>query len=387
MSELAESTIQTAGRPKKEPGLGERIKAQVSRPFFLIVVVPTVAAALYWGGFATPRYVSEAHFIVRKTDEARPSGLGLMLQGTGLSVGTSDSFAVQEYMVSRAAAETLDKHYDLEKVFSRPGVDVLSRYPRALSHPSSEAQYKALRRFVTVGYNATSGITTLRVQAFTPEDARNLSRTLLDTGETLINQLNERAAADAVGDARKAVEEGLERRTQIQNQLSTFRNKERFIDPQLAASETSQLIANLLSSVAQLRADLAQLRQTAPASPQIPALTGRIAAYEAQIAEERAALAGRADSLAPKISTYEGLMLQRELADRALMEASATLLTAQQEARRQKLYLDRVVEPNLPDQPTEPQRLRAIFIVFLSSLMVFFLARLLWAGLREHRQE
>lgn len=387
MSELTESAVSLPDKQRMNPSLWKRARAQISRPVALVVVVPTVIAAVYWGAIATPRYVSEAHFIVRKTDEARPNGLGLMLQGTGLSMGTTDAFAVQEYMVSRPAAAALDKRYGLEKVFSRPGVDYLSRYPRLFTRPSKEDQYRALKRFVTVGYNATSGITTLRVQAFTPQDAQNISRSLLDSGETLINQLNERSAADAVADAQKAVEEGMERRVRIQNQLAAFRNQERFIDPQLAAAEASQLIATLLSNVAQLRAELAQLRQTASASPQIPALTGRIAAYEAQIAEERTRLAGRADSLAPKISTYEGLMLQRELADRALTEASATLLSAQQEARRQKLYLDRIVEPNLPDRPTEPQRLRAILIVFLSSLMVFLLGRLMWAGLREHRQE
>lgn len=387
MSELTESAVSLPDKQRMNPSLWKRARAQISRPVALVVVVPTVIAAVYWGAIATPRYVSEAHFIVRKTDEARPNGLGLMLQGTGLSMGTTDAFAVQEYMVSRPAAAALDKRYGLEKVFSRPGVDYLSRYPRLFTRPSKEDQYRALKRFVTVGYNATSGITTLRVQAFTPQDAQNISRSLLDSGETLINQLNERSAADAVADAQKAVEESMERRVRIQNQLAAFRNQERFIDPQLVATEASQLIANLLSNVAQLRAELAQLRQTAPASPQIPALTGRIAAYEAQIAEERTRLAGRADSLAPKISTYEGLMLQRELADRALTEASATLLSAQQEARRQKLYLDRIVEPNLPDRPTEPQRLRTILIVFLSSLMVFLLGRLMWAGLREHRQE
>src|SRR5690606_26363430 len=133
--------------------------------------------------------------------------------------------------------------------------------------------------------------------------------------------------------------------------------------------------------------EMAQLRQTAPESPQIPILSGRISAYEAQIAAERDKLTGEASSLVRKMSTYEGLALQRELADRAVMEASASLMTAQQDARRQKLYLDRVVEPNLADKPIRPERLRAILIVFLSSLVIYFLGRLLWGGLREHRQE
>lgn len=362
-------------------------RKRLTSPIVLVVVLPTLAAALYWGVIATPRYVAESHFMVRKMNEARPSGLGLALQGVGLSSGTADSFAIQEYMSSRDAAEDLDRRFDLEKVFTRNAADPLSRYPGPFSRPSEESRYKALRRFIAVSYNATSGITTLRVQAFTPEDARGMSLALLGSGEELVNRLNERAAADAVAEARKAVEEATVRREAVQQQLAAFRNRERFIDPQVAVAESTQLIAGLVASLAQQRAELAQLRASSPESPQIPMLTGRIAAYEAQIAAERAKLTGASDSLAPKISVYENLALQRELADRALMEASGVLLTAQQDARRQKLYLDRIVEPNLADRPTQPARLRSILIVFLSSLMVFLLGRLLWAGLREHRQE
>ncbi|MCY1555406.1 polysaccharide export inner-membrane protein, BexC/CtrB/KpsE family [compost metagenome] len=106
-----------------------------------------------------------------------------------------------------------------------------------------------------------------------------------------------------------------------------------------------------------------------------------------QVEQERAKLTGRAGSLAPKIAAYESLALQREVAEKALLQASAALLTAEQDVRRQKLYLDRIVEPNLADRPMEPRRLRAILIVFLSSMALYLLGRLLWAGLREHRQE
>lgn len=376
------------------PGQGDErprglaaLRKRLPLPFLVVVGLPTLVALLYWGLIATPRYVSEAHFIVRKTEEARPNNLGLVLQGVGLSAGVTDSFVVQEYMSSRGAADALDAHFDLEKVFSRNGADLFSRYPGPFGQPSEEARFKALKRFVTVGYNATSGITTLRVQAFTPQDARAMNLALLGSGEELVNRLNERSAADAIAEAQQAVVEATARRAEIQQQMTAFRNRERFIDPQVAAAESTQLISGLLSTLAQLRAEYAQVQQSAPDSPQLPTIRSRIAAYEAQVAQERAKLVGQESSLVPKISAYEGLVLQGELADRALTEASSALLTAHQDARRQKLYLDRIVEPNLPDRATQPQRLRAILIVFLSSLMIFLLGRLLWAGLREHRQE
>lgn len=364
-----------------------RLSKRVSLPMLGVVALPTLLAVLYWGVIATPRYVSEAHFIVRKTDESRKNSLGLVLQGVGLSAGVSDSFAVQEFITSRDAVRTLDQRFDLEKIFSRKGVDVLSRYPGPFKTPSEQARYETLKRFVTVSYNPTSGITTLRVAAFTPRDAQAMNLALIGGGEELVNRLNRRSADDAVAAAQNSVVEATEHRADVQRQMTLFRNRERFIDPQIAAAESTQLIAGLLSSIAQLRAERTQLQQSAPQSPQLSLIQQRIAAYEAQVLQERAKLTGDAGSLVPKISAYENLVLQGEFANRALAEASAALLTAQQDARRQKLYLDRIVEPNLPDSPTEPERLRAILIVFLSSLMVFLLGRLLWAGLREHRQE
>ncbi|WP_240387304.1 chain-length determining protein [Brevundimonas naejangsanensis] len=356
-------------------------------PFLLIVALPTVVGALYWGVIATPRYVSESHFVVRKVNEARPSNLGMVLQGVGVSTGTSDAFTVQEYLVSRDAAETLDRKFDLDKVLSAHGADLFSRYPRPFQPASSEGRFEALKRFVVVGYNATTGITTLRVQAFSAREAQAMNRTLLDSGEELVNRLNERAARDAVKDAEAAVVQATARRAQVQQQMAAFRDREGFLDPQLVAGESTQVISGLLRALAELKAELAQIQQSAPQSPQIPILRGRIASYETQVEQERAKLTGRAGSLAPKIAAYESLALQREVAEKALLQASAALLTAEQDARRQKLYLDRIVEPNLADQPMEPRRLRAFLIVFLSSLALYLLGRLLWAGLREHRQE
>lgn len=365
----------------------KRICQRIPVGMAVVVGVPTLMAVVYWGVIASPRYVSEAHFTVRKTDDARPNSLGLVLQNVGLSAGTSESFAVQDFMLSRDAAELLHKQFDLDKVFKRDGTDFLSSHPGLLSGANAEGRYKALQRFAKVTYNGTSGITNLSVQAFTPEDAKALNLAMLSAGEKLVNRLNERAERDAVAAAERSVEAATERRTAIQEELTAFRNRERFVDPEITAAESTQLVATLLSSAAVIRAELSEKKRSAPQSPEIPILQGRLDAYDAQITEARAQLVGQAESLVPKLSAYEGLVLQRELADRALMEASASLLTAQQSARRQQLYLDRIVEPNLSDDATQPRRLRSIIIVFLSSMMVYLLGRMLWAGLREHRQE
>ncbi|MNY72224.1 hypothetical protein D3C86_2107300 [compost metagenome] len=71
------------------------------------------------------------------------------------------------------------------------------------------------------------------------------------------------------------------------------------------------------------------------------------------------------------------------------MVASATtsLNAATLDARRQHLYLDRVVEPNLPDEAEEPRRFRVLMAVFASLLLAYGAGWLILAGLRESKSD
>ena len=169
--------------------------------------------------------------------------------------------------------------------------------------------------------------------------------------------------------------------------LVAFRNRERFIDPSMVAAEGAGLIGELSATLAGLRAERAQLAAEAPQSPQLPSLDNRIAAYERQISAERSKLAGAASSLVPAVSAYEDLVLERELADRQLSEATAALLAAERDARRQALYLQRVVSPGLADEAILPRRWLSILIVLIGSLLLYGVGWLVWSGLREHRQQ
>lgn len=355
--------------------------------FLVVVVLPTLLAMIYYFLLATPRYVSEARFIVRSPSRAQPSTLGAALSGVGITSGATDAFAVHEYIDSRDGVRELGQVVDLRKAFGARGADLFSRYPRPWEDRTDEGLYRAFRRFVTVGYDSQTGISTLTVEAFSPKDARRLTEGLLIGGERLVNRLNERSSADAVTDALRAQSQARERLAAAQSALAAFRNNQRYIDPTRAANESSTLVIALLETLANLRAERSQISSNAPQSPQLAALDSRIAAYERQIAAERAKIAGTSSSLASQVGTYEDLTLARELADRELTQATSALLTAEQDVRRQRLYLDRVVNPNLPDRADEPKRLLALLTVLLSSLILYGVGWLIWAGVREHGQD
>jgi BexC/CtrB/KpsE family polysaccharide export inner-membrane protein len=360
--------------------------------FILVVVLPTSIAAIYFLLIAAPVYVSEARFVVRSRSESPSAGLGSVLQNVGQSFGVSfgqsatDAFEVEEYMKSRDAVATLAQNDGLRQKLARPEADFFARYPRPWEGGSFESLFKAYKRYVTVGYDSQTSISTLKVEAFRPEDAQVLASALLDGGEALVNRLNDRAMADAVSQAQRQVLEAETMSIDAQTTLTAFRNRERMIDPDKSSVVDLDLTGRLEGQLANMRAERSGLAASAPDSPQLAVMDRRISAFAAQLEGERSRIAGQTDSLAPKIGEYERLTLERDLAVKTLESSVGALESARIDARRKQLYLERVVKPNLPDRAELPRRLYSIWVVFLGALVAYGIASLALAGLREHRQ-
>ena len=74
------------------------------------------------------------------------------------------------------------------------------------------------------------------------------------------------------------------------------------------------------------------------------------------------------------------------IASAVRMAASmASLEQAHTDALRKQLYLERLVQPNLPDIAIEPRRIRNVLSTLALGLVAFGILTLLLAGVREHR--
>ncbi|MGO4171804.1 capsule biosynthesis protein [Bosea sp. TAF32] len=352
--------------------------------FLLVVVLPTAISALYFGLVASDRFMSESTFVVRSAKSPLSGGLGGLLQIVGISRSQDDSYSVQEYLLSRDAVTALSQRLPLREMFNRSGADFIARYPNPIYGSTEEELYQYYKSRVSVVHGASTGLTTLKVDTFRPEDALAINRNLLELGETLVNRMNERIRADAIRFAEAEVKRGEERLVETQIAITEFRNRELMLDPSKSSLIVAELIGRLSAELAVVTAQLREVQASSPSSPQIPGLQRRIAALEGQITLERQRVSNASDGLAEKIAGYERLTLQREFAVKALASAVTGLEVARNEARRQQLYLERVVEPHVADYAEQPRRLRSVLLAFAGSLMLFFVGWLLLAGVREH---
>src|ERR1700737_1832761 len=166
----------------------------------IVLFLPTIIATTYFGLIATPRYVAEAKFIVRTAAKASGGGVSLtsLLQITGLSRSQDDVFSVLDFMTSRDAITQLIEKLPLEDMYRFKEGDFAARYPSIFFGSTREQFYKYFQWMLSVSYSNSSGISTIQVQAFSPEDARNIADALLSLGEQLVNKMNDRIYQDAI---------------------------------------------------------------------------------------------------------------------------------------------------------------------------------------------
>ena len=353
--------------------------------FWAIVGVPTLIAGVYYFVIASDLYLSEAKFIVRSPKPVQASGLGALLQSTGLSRAADDTAAVQDFVMSRDAVRKLELKNDLVAVLRRPEGDFVTRFPGILFwRKDFEALFSRYDHFVSVETDTTTGVTSLHVKAYRPEDAHMLASALLTYSEQLINELNDRARRDALETARREVDGAEQRIARIQSELTAYRVKQKMLDPKSASTSVLELIGQMTAAQTNARAQLGELLNNSPNSPQIPLVKTRIASLDKLIAEERAKLSGETDSVVATLTEYERLNLQHELAEKALASAFTSLEAARIEAQRQQLYLETIAQPNLADYPLYPKRLVSFITVAASCCLAYGIAWLLVANVREH---
>jgi capsular polysaccharide transport system permease protein len=364
-----------------------RLRVLMSPLFFISVLLPTVLAGIYYGLIASDTYVSESRFVVRSPQRPQLSGLGAILGGGGFARSQDDTYSVHDFILSRDALRELNEKLNVEKMYSSEAIDPFDRFTSLDWDLSFESFYKYYRRRVAIEYDSVSAISVLTVRAYSAEDARNVNALLLSMGERLVNQLNDRSRSDLINVAQKEVKAAEDRAKDASLALSGFRTKQSVFDPDRQAAMQLQGVARVEDELLATEAQLAQLRQVSPTNPQIATLTSHAELLRRAIAEQNAKVAGgRSGSFTAQSSGYDRLQLEKTFAERQLATALAALETARDEAQRQQLYLETIVQPNLPDSAIEPRRIRTVAMVFLLGLIVWGVLSLVVSSVREHTE-
>ena len=359
------------------------------RGILLFVLLPTLLAALYYAFAAADIYTSESRFVIKSADQKRGSmsTIASLIQTTGLSGGQEQTNEVMDFIRSRDALAQLESDIGVRQRFVSPKGDLFSRFPQFFEDSSFESLYKYYGKVVGARLDTETSAAVVTVKAFTPRDAFEINKQLLNLSERLINRLNARARERAISEAQSQVNSAIERARSARLMMATYRNSRELIDPAKQATGVIEIANTFIAQRAAMQAQLANMVRLAPAHPAIPALRQQIAALSAQIEAQNSRVVGDDNGIASKLGGYENLFVEQQFANENLTAANASLVQARAESDRQQFYLERIVEANLPDTPLFPKRFLGVLTVLAAAACLYFIGWMLIVGILEHSPE
>jgi capsular polysaccharide transport system permease protein len=359
------------------------------RWMILFVIFPIVFATIYYGLVASDKYVSESQFAIKspRQRQAQISTLANLIQTTGLGAGQAENNEVVSYLQSRDALNSLDKKNSYRSRYSNYSIDIFSKFPGVYSTDTFEKLYKYYKKMTNTTIDSNSGLIILKVTAFTAKDSFDLNRALLEQSEIFVNKLNERVRTKTISENERQVSQAELRVRDARIALRKFRNAENLFDPAKQAIGAFDIANRLIAEQSILLAQLEVMERAAPRNPSIPSIRRQISTLGNQIAKQSGRAVGSKSSIASKLGQYESLTAEQDFSVQALTAANIALEQARTEADKQQFYLERVVEPNLPDDALLPNRWWQILSVAGMALCLYFIGWMLIVGILEHAPE
>ncbi len=357
----------------------------IARSIAVVVGIPTLLAAIYFGLIASDIYVSEARFAIRSAKaNGGGGGLAAILASPMVSAGGQDTVVVTDYAHSYDMLKKIQERLDIRQHYSDSDIDVVARLKEGVTE---EELLEYFAKHVHLIRDTQSDVITLKVRAYDPAISQQLANLVIELSENLVNGMSYRITEDALETAHREVDIAAAKVQKASADLGTFRKDNVSLNPAEESSALLTLVGGLESRLISVRAQLAEkqayMRED---SPDVVTLKNRVSVLSRQLALERGRLVGGSGGreMSGLIADYQPLALTEQLAHQQYASALSSLEIARLEAQRKKQYLVTFIPPNYPGQALEPRRLYEILTVLVYSFLIYLIGCLMWSALKDH---
>lgn len=367
------------------------VKAQKTADFawakfgsFAFVLLASALLVFYYAVIASPRYVSETQFMVKQANSAESPFSGLAAIGS-ISGGMRDALVLKKYIESREMAMALNEAVSLKSHYERNDFDAVSR----LSANSTVEDYVAFyQKHISVLHDELSDVLYVEIQTFEQNYSLEVAETLLRLSETFINDLGAKMAQEQVGYAQKEVERSYKELKKYQNELVNFQDKFKLYNPEqqggALVGAINELESDIIRQQTELKSLLAFMREDAA---EVKAKKIRIDSLERQLAEEKNRLTNQDKQSLNKINLdFQEIKLNAELASDLYKSSLAGLEVVRSEAYRKLKHLLVIEHPALAEEDRYPRRIYNIVTWFVCLVLLYLIARLVLAIVKEHKE-
>jgi capsular polysaccharide transport system permease protein len=352
-------------------------------PMWQAAGVLMLGLTLYWAVAADDRYLSESHVVIESLQlPSTPSlDLGSILGGGAAS---KDSLLLRDYLLSADMLKKLDAQHKLREHW-HDSYDVFSRL--LTKDGPAEWLLEHYRRRVSVEYDDYTGVVVIKVQAYTPEMAQAVARSLVQGGEQFMNELAHKLAREQVAFVEKELLVARDRMARARDVVLAHQNAHGLVSPSSTVGSVSATVARLDGELAGVQARRRVLEgYLAVTAPEMVQVNAQARALEQQLSAERSRLAApNGKTLNRLAEEHDRLLFEAGFQQDLYKTALAALERARIEASRTIKKLAVVQEPTLPERSVEPRRLYNIVMYLLGTFLLTGILHLIVVIVREHR--
>ena len=351
---------------------------------FALVLLLSLLVVFYYTLWASPRYVSEAQFVVKQAGSNELPLAGLAALGS-VSSSMRDALVLQKYIESSAMAKALDEAVSLKAHYERSDWDVFSRLG---AESTLEDYVKFYQQHISVMHDELSDVLYVEVQTFDAEYSLQVANALMSISEAFINNIGSKMAQEQMAYAQKEVERSYNVLREQQSSLIHFQDKFKLYNPEqqggALVGAINELEGEIIRQQTEMKSLLAFMRDDAP---EVKAKRIRIKALEQQLSEEKSKLTNEDKKSLNKINVdFQEIKLNTELASDLYKSSLAGLEQVRSEAYRKLKHLLIVEAPSLAEEDKYPRRLYSIFTWFVSLILIYLIGRLIYSIVKEHKE-
>ena len=352
-----------------------------------LVVIPLVAAIVYYTKFAADRFVSSAQVVVRQESNNQPSslnGLAMLMNGAN-PASREETLYLREYITSIDMMTLLEARTGWIEAYAAQRNDPFFWLD---ADAPAEDKLRYYQRMVSAHYDEMTGLLRIEVQAFTAEQSNRMLKVILEASERFVNEMSHQIAREQMRFAQGELESARKTYAERNTELIRFQAANKVLDGQTTATSRATIIANLEAEYTKEQASLTQMRyRLDDDSPQVRQQQRKVSAIQEQLVRENRRLVSSpdGDQLNVIASQFQRLTLEAGIAEENYKSSVAAVESARIEASKKMRTLVTVVSPNLPQSAIYPERLYNLATIALALLLLFGISVFVIASIEDHR--
>ena len=352
-----------------------------------LVIYPLSLVIFYLWILAPDRYESQAAILVKDSSAPLVSeGLLQNMMGGGLGVNVDEKI-LQAFVISADLLIDLDAELNVKEHFQQSndfifGID---------SDSSLEDFLSFFRKVVAVQRDKASDLLVIKVHAYDPIFAKELSDAILTKSEKFVNELSQSMARQDMVFAQEEIMRNQNELKKTKAALTLFQNKNGLVSPDQEGQSLINIVYELESELAktqtQIRKNKSYLNDN---SPQLLILRDQANALSNEISGIKLRITGVAGESADKKllslgEEYQNLILDVDLATSLYTSSLTAYELARAQAIKKIKYLVVASSPQLAEESLYPRRLYWLVTWSIIFFAISFCIRLIRQAVLEHR--